>query len=114
MSYFYNVQLNSPFVLETKMQRHHELELMQLLDTLYEDGAASVLEDHCYLWFNKERLNLNTVYREITTRWKETCEYYGHGNDVPKLKVLNTGASKIRLFRDLFEGEEWTPLNNDK
>jgi hypothetical protein len=96
------------------MQRHHESELMQFLDTLYMEGAASVLEDHCYLWFNKERLNLNTVYREITTRWREVCQYYGHGKDVPKLKILSTDTSKMLLFRDLFDGEEWAQLNEEK
>jgi hypothetical protein len=98
------------------MQRHHEMALSQMLDELYLEGAASILEDQLYMWFNVYRLSKKTVYKEILKRWEELCAIYDHAkNDVPKLRILDSDTSKLLIFRDLFkEGEKWISLNDNE
>ncbi len=95
------------------MERHHEAALLQALDQVFLDGAASIRKEYLYLWFKQQRLTVG-VYRGIQKCWEDLCTVAYNYKLAPELSVLDTGGPMLNLRRDKFKGEglsllsQWT------
>lgn len=94
------------------MERHHEMQLKQMLDELYLEGVASARWDMIYLWFDAQRLG-KASYRQLLHHWEEYCSSYGH-KTVPTLEVFHyPNKPTLTLLRGTFDKtERREPLAN--
>jgi hypothetical protein len=94
------------------MQRHHEVEFAQFIETLYLTGATTVTWDRVYMWFNATRLS-NGVWQTIHTKFVDLCESEGfETQEVPLVRCVKSDVHLI-LIRDPMSQEKVAIVNND-
>jgi hypothetical protein len=93
------------------MQRHHEIEFAQFIETLFADGAVSLRWDQLYRWFGASRISKG-IWQRIFQAWSDTAAEYRPHSEIPKIWVMKFPNS-FTIVREAYKTDEVWALTED-
>lgn len=93
------------------MQRHHEIEFAQFMESIFLNGAASVRWDRIGMWFGTDQIT-NTEWQHVHAKWVEVCKINGYEDDIAPL-FSYSNPSVLVLVREGFDDEDVIEITAD-
>jgi hypothetical protein len=86
------------------MQRHHEIEFAQFMESIFLNGSASVRWDRMCMWLEAEEIG-DKEWQQVHARWLETCKTYGYEEDVAPI-FCYSNPNALVIVREGFGDED--------
>ena len=86
------------------MQRHHEIEFAQFMESIFLNGSASVRWDRIGMWFGVDQIG-NAEWQQVHAKWLDVCKTYGYADDVAPI-FCYTSPNALLIVREGFADED--------
>lgn len=86
------------------MQRHHEIEFAQFMESIFLNGSASVRWDRIGMWFGVDQIG-NAEWQQVHAQWLDVCKTYGYADDVAPI-FCYTNPNALLIVREGFADED--------
>ena len=86
------------------MQRHHEIEFAQFIESIFLNGSANVRWDRICMWFGVDQIG-NSEWQQIHAKWLEVCKTHGYADDIAPI-FCYTNPNALLIVREGFADED--------
>jgi hypothetical protein len=86
------------------VQRHHDIEFAQFMESVFLNGSASVRWDRIGMWFGVDQIG-NAEWQQLHAKWLEICKTYGYADDVAPI-FCYTNPNALLIVREGFADED--------
>jgi hypothetical protein len=86
------------------MQRHHEIEFAQFMESIFLNGSASIRWDRICMWFGVDEITDNE-WQQVHAKWLEVCKTYGYADDVAPIFCYGNPSALV-IVREGFDDED--------